>query len=154
MRLAAGNCAGRGATVRARGAKVDAQQPRPATGIVLVVDDEPDHCTTLRGILRREVEQVVTCGDVLSARALAETVRFDVVVADLCVGDDDGLALMRDLRAAQPELPVVILTAYPSRESCRSALLAGAAAYVEKPYSPEALRALVAALISGGEPSF
>ncbi len=117
-------------------------------GRVLVLDDEPDHSTTIRGILEREHIAVVTAATAEEAYRVAEAERLDVAIVDLRLPGEDGLAVMRSLRRRQPWLAVVILTAYPSPGTCRTALTEGAAAYLEKPYSPEALRALVGTLLS------
>ena len=114
---------------------------------ILVVDDERDLGTTLRGILARGGAEVTIACDADEALAAAAAARFEVAIVDLRLPGQDGIELMRSLREAQPDLKVVIMTAYPSPESCRSALRAGASAYLEQPYAPEALRALVGALL-------
>lgn len=117
-------------------------------GRVLVVDDEQDHSTTIRGILERGNVPVTVATSVEEAFGAAATSRFEVAIVDLRLPGRDGLAVMHGLRRLQPWIEVVILTAYPTPGSCRAALTEGAAAYLEKPFSPEALRALIGALIS------
>lgn len=116
-------------------------------GFVLVVDDEPDHRTTVRGILQRDGVTVSVAATVDEAFQAIHSQRYDVAIVDLRLPGRDGLAVMHGLRRIQPWLEVVILTAYPSPATCRAALSEGAAAYLEKPFSPEALRALVATLL-------
>ncbi len=116
-------------------------------GFVLVVDDEPDHRTTVRGILQRDGVTVSVAATVDEAFQAVHSQRYEVAIVDLRLPGRDGLAVMHGLRRIQPWLEVVILTAYPSPATCRAALSEGAAAYLEKPFSPEALRALVATLL-------
>lgn len=120
---------------------------------VLVVDDEPDHRTTLCGILERDGIQ--PCAAATATEAVEWTARqeFLVAVVDLRLAGHDGLTIMATLRAQQPWLEVIILTAYPTPATCRAALTAGAAAYLEKPFNPDALRALVTTLAERARPS-
>lgn len=120
---------------------------------VLVVDDEPDHRLTLQAILQRSAAvEVVTAAGADEALQAARAAHFSVAVVDLRLPGRDGLSIMHALRQAQPWIEVVILTAYPSPVTCRVALTEGAAAYLEKPFSPDALRSLVDALIAKGSP--
>ncbi len=114
---------------------------------ILVVDDERDLGTTLQGILARSGAAVTIACHPDEALALVGGGRFDVAIVDFRLPGQDGIGLMQRLRAVQPWLHVIIMTAYPTPESCQTALRAGAAAYLEKPYAPEALRALVGALL-------
>ncbi len=130
---------------------MSAQSPRNAVH-VLVVDDEPDHRTTLCGILERD--GILPCVAATADEAIDWTARRDFLVAvvDLRLAGQDGLATMATLRARQPWLEVIILTAYPTPATCRAALTAGAAAYLEKPFNPDALRALVTTLAERARP--
>src|SRR5689334_22513603 len=68
---------------------------------VLVVDDEPDLAEVLAGVLRYEGWQVRTAGDVATALAGAAEFLPDAVVLDIMLPDGNGLAALRDLRAAR-----------------------------------------------------
>lgn len=121
-------------------------------GRVLIVDDEPDHCATVRAILMRGAEEVVVSTGPEEALQAAAAGPFDVAVVDLRLPGSDGISVMHALQRLQPALKVVILTAYPSPNTCRIALTEGASAYIEKPFSPEAFRALVATLLGDRDP--
>lgn len=123
----------------------------PGLAAILVVDDERDLGTTLQGILTRGGAAVTIVCHPDEAVAAAGDGRFDVAIVDLRLPGRDGIELMVRLREMQPWLQVIIMTAYPSPESCQQALRLGAAAYLEKPYAPEALRALVGALLAPPE---
>jgi DNA-binding NtrC family response regulator len=75
--------------------------------------------------------------------ALAER-GADVVVTDLKMPEMDGLELLRRLRALQPRLPVILLTAYGTVSTAVSAMRDGAFDYITKPFDNDELRALVA----------
>ncbi|MCC7491093.1 MAG: response regulator [Fimbriimonadaceae bacterium] len=115
-------------------------------GRVLIVDDEPDHRTTLAGILERAGVPTTAAADLVAALAVAQQDELDVAIVDLRLPGQDGLAAMHALRQAQSWVEIVILTAYPTPGTCRAALSDGAAAYLEKPFEPDALLALIETL--------
>ena len=119
-----------------------------ADGRVLVVDDEPDHVLTVRAILARDAVEVDFAASAEEALSLATQRIYQVAILDLRMPGRDGLSLMHALRRGQPSLRIIILTAYPSPTTCRTALTEGASAYLEKPCAPEALRAMVTSLLA------
>lgn len=122
---------------------------RPARGpLVLVVDDERDHALTVRAILARDDLEVSLAADADEALQLARVHDFRLAIIDLRLPGRDGLATMHALWRERPGLRCLILTAYPSPGTLRTALSEGASAYLEKPCSPEGLRAIVASLLA------
>ncbi|HWP35195.1 MAG TPA: response regulator [Thermodesulfobacteriota bacterium] len=113
---------------------------------ILVVEDEPDIATLLKVLFVAAGLIVVTAGDLASARAaLAEPPPPDLVVLDLVLPDGDGLELCREVRAAHPSLPVVVLTAQAGvRER---AVAAGATLVVAKPFDLDRFEADVQRLL-------
>ncbi|MET9222670.1 response regulator transcription factor [Streptomyces sp. NPDC088197] len=114
---------------------------------VLVVDDEPDLAEVLSGVLAYEGWQVRTAGDVASAVAEARAFRPDAVVLDVMLPDGDGLSVLRRLRASQPEVCVLFLTARDSVEDRIAGITAGGDDYVTKPFSLEELLARLRGLL-------
>jgi CheY-like chemotaxis protein len=117
---------------------------------ILVVDDEPDQLLVLAAILRRlpaEITGVRQGGEALQA---AQTQPFHLAVVDLRLPDMDGLTVLDRLKALQPALPVVIITAYPSRATEAEARRRGAVAYLEKPLLPAQLRSWAQRWLAGG----
>jgi DNA-binding NtrC family response regulator len=107
---------------------------------VLIVDDEPDICKALRFLLERE-EYSVTCafsGE--EAITILKTDSFDVVLTDLKMGRMDGMALLEKIKEANPDIPVVIMTAFGSVESAVEAMKRGATDYVVKPFLNEEIK--------------
>ena len=101
---------------------------------VLVVDDHPIVREGVRRILEAQkgLQVVGEASDAAGAIALAERLRPDVAVVDVGLPDMSGLDLVRRLRAAQPELVVLVLSMYDDAEYARESRAAGAAAYVVK----------------------
>jgi two-component system, NtrC family, response regulator AlgB len=110
----------------------------------LVVDDEPAICQTIRYALDTEGWSVSTCGDIASSRKLASSEPFDLALVDLRLGRRSGLELLPFLKAEQPGIPVVIITAYASVPSAVDAMQRGATSYLPKPFNPLELRKAVA----------
>lgn len=106
---------------------------------VLVVDDEPGLAELVSMALRYEGWQVSTAGDGASAIRQAQADPPDVVVLDVMLPDINGLEVLRKLRASQPGLPLLLLTAKESLEDRIAGLAAGGDDYVTKPFSVEEL---------------
>jgi pilus assembly protein CpaE len=101
---------------------------------VLVVDDDPGFRETLRGLLAQR-EQAVVLGEAGSgeeALRLAEVLHPDVVLMDLAMPRMNGLEATRRLKARWPAMAVIILTVHDEGAYRRTALAAGAAAFLEK----------------------
>jgi len=114
----------------------------PRTSI-LVVDDEPIVLQSLAAWLRQEGHDVDTAEGAREALELAADRRYDIAFVDIKMPDIDGLELQSRLAAADPELTIIIMTAYASVESAVRALKAGAYDYIPKPFNPEEVSHLV-----------
>ena len=103
---------------------------------ILVVDDEANMRDSLREILGEEGYECVLAGDGISAlNAFDETVRL--VITDAKMPGMDGFELIKELHERDPDLPVVMITAYGSMELAVKAMRSGAYDYVTKPFDPE-----------------
>lgn len=108
--------------------------------LVLVVDDEEDMLEVLTETLERLGVGVVAESDPrLAAERVRRGERFDVAVLDLRMPHVDGLALARLLRANQPDVPVIVVTGYPTATSASRARELGVQEYLRKPFDPEEL---------------
>ncbi|MFI7005315.1 response regulator transcription factor [Streptomyces sp. NPDC050145] len=102
---------------------------------VLVVDDEPDLAEVVTGALRYEGWEVRGAGTARDAVRAARDFRPDAVVLDIMLPDRDGLAVLRELRASQPHVCVLFLTARDTVEDRIAGITAGGDDYVTKPFS-------------------
>jgi two-component system, NtrC family, response regulator HydG len=106
---------------------------------VLVVDDEESARTGLQKLLRLDGYDVETAEDGVAAlERVAERVP-DVVVSDLKMPRLDGFGLLERLKAEQPGLPVIVVTAFGDVSSAVAAMRAGAEHYLVKPIDPDEL---------------
>ena len=104
---------------------------------VLTVDDETSLTELLSMALRYEGWEVSTAASGLSAVKAAREVRPDAIVLDMMLPDFDGLEVMRRIRAEQPDVPVIFLTAKDGLDDRIGGLTAGGDDYVTKPFSLE-----------------
>lgn len=113
---------------------------------ILIVDDDADIRTLLRDYLERNGLRATAVADGRAMRAALETGRYDLVVLDLMLPGEDGLALCRALRA-QSNLPVIMLTARGEETDRIVGLEMGADDYLAKPFSPRELLARIKAVL-------
>ncbi|MGO8676288.1 MAG: sigma-54-dependent transcriptional regulator [Limisphaerales bacterium] len=110
---------------------------------ILLIEDDSGIRDTLCHVLTDEGYAVTLeqRGDQGLARAEAE--RFNVVITDLRLPGLDGLALVRQLHASQPRLPIILITAYGTTQTAIEATKFGAYDYVLKPFQVPDLLDLV-----------
>ena len=114
---------------------------------VLVVDDEAMLADLLAQALRHEGWETATAKDGLDALAKASSFHPDIVNLDVQMPRMDGLETLERLRARDPELPVLFLTARDAVADRVQGLRAGADDYVTKPFDLDEVAARVEALL-------
>ncbi len=100
---------------------------------VLIVDDEPGLTSGLVKLLALEGYQTSTAADAAAARAVLASTEVHLILLDLRLGQDDGLALLRELKAEEPSPAVVIITGHGDIASAVECMKAGATNYIPKP---------------------
>ena len=122
---------------------------------ILVVDDELQIVRVVRGYLEKAGYRVVTASDGQEALFVARQEKPDLVVLDLQMPQLDGLEFTRRIRAEQPTLAIIMLTARVEEMDRILGLELGADDYVAKPFSPRELVARVRAVLrrSQAEPA-
>ena len=113
------------------------QETNPAR--VLIADDQPDVLEALRLLLKPEGFAVCTAASPKQALAAIASTRFDAALIDLNYTRDttsggEGLDLLAEIRAADGDLPVVVMTAWGSVEVAVEAMRRGARDFVQKPW--------------------
>lgn len=119
-------------------------------GQVLVVDDEAMVAEFMRDLLESWGLRVTVAANGAQARDLCarEPRRFDAVITDQTMPRITGLELARELKAASPDLPVILYTGYSDGLTEAEVKAAGALALVPKPAEPRALRTLLEAALA------
>ena len=113
-------------------------------GRVLIADDQPDVLEALRLLLSQYdfTVRLVTSPQALLEQVTAET--WDIVLMDLNYSRDttsgaEGLQALADVRAADPVLPVVVMTGWGNVELAVEAMHGGAQSFIQKPWDNAAL---------------
>ena len=107
---------------------------------ILAIDDEPDLLETERRILARVGHEVVVANGGAEGIAAIKAGRFDLVLTDLMMPRVDGVAVLQAAKEYDAALPVVLVTAFATVERAVTAMRAGAADYVAKPFDAATLR--------------
>ena len=108
-------------------------------GKILVVDDDVNILKVIKMRLEAEGYRVTTAGKAKTALKLATDDAFDFALVDLKLNGTNGIQLMEGLHQLNPEMPVIILTAYGTIESAVEAMRKGAYSYLTKPFNYDEL---------------
>jgi len=111
--------------------------------VILVVDDEEAQRKVLAGFLKKRGYEVETAGDAEQALKLAGTRTIDLLLTDLRMPGKSGVELLDALHAANPEVPVIVMTAFGTVAGAVDAMKRGAADYLTKPIELDELEVLV-----------
>jgi CheY-like chemotaxis protein len=104
---------------------------------VLVVDDDPVVARSFDRVLTGKGYAVISARDGVEALQKLKDEQYDVVFTDIKMPGIDGIEVARRIKAAQPWLPVVIVTGYGTDENEAQARAAGVAGFLRKPLTPE-----------------
>jgi two-component system OmpR family response regulator len=118
---------------------------------VLVVDDDGHIREVMRFALEKAGYRVTEAPDGTRAFELISKQRFDLVVLDIVMPEDDGLTLCRKIRA-QSRLPIIFVSSRDDELDRVLGLELGADDYLTKPFSPRELAARVAAVLRRTQP--
>jgi two-component system response regulator PilR (NtrC family) len=111
---------------------------------ILVVDDKEGMREFFQIFLGREGHEVSVAPDGEEALRLIREGRFDLAISDIKMPGLDGIGFLRGLREIDPQLPVIMITAYPTLESSIEALRLGAYDYIIKPFNNDEVRIKIA----------
>src|SRR5580765_348853 len=136
------------AAVSAVMARRHMHQVEPATGSILIIDDEAAIRESLETLLAIEGYSVETARTAEEGLAMLAASPRDLLLLDFALPDRNGLEVLDELRQRDPGLPVIMITAYGTVENAVKAIQAGATNFIQKPWDNEKLLADVRASIS------
>jgi DNA-binding NarL/FixJ family response regulator len=118
---------------------------------ILIADDHPVVRQGLRQILAAEPDMVVVgeAKNAIETLDLARKLDWDVVIIDYSMPGRGGLDLLKDLKLAYPQRPVLVLSMHPEDSTAVSVLRAGGAGYVSKECASEELTIAIRKAVSG-----
>jgi len=107
---------------------------------IIVIDDDQEVLSTLNTFFSSEGHQVLGAGTAQEGKRLVVHEVPDIVLIDIRLPDMDGIELLKELRALDHDLPMVIITAYRDAEKVVTAFRAGAFDCLLKPFNFDYLR--------------
>jgi CheY-like chemotaxis protein len=113
---------------------------------ILLVEDESIVRMNLGDVLRNEGYEIEEARDGAQAVELFQNRQFDLVITDLVMPELDGFKLIARVRSISPGIPVVLITAYLSRQAGK-AILQGSSVFIAKPIQLDELTAAVKHLL-------
>ena len=114
---------------------------------VLIIDDEQNIRQTTAVVLEAMGHETAGADSRASALKQIEVEDFDITFLDLKLGGDNGLDLLPELLKANPQMDIVVFTAFASIETAVEAMRRGAVDYIPKPFTPEQVRQVLAKII-------
>jgi len=106
---------------------------------VLVVDDEPIVCHSVRRILAKQSCAVDEAFDVDVALQKMKLGKYDLVILDLKMPKRSGMEILQSIRSQWPDVPVIMVTGYGSIDTAIEATKLGAMNFIPKPFTPAEL---------------
>ncbi len=114
---------------------------------ILVVDDELIMRESLAGWLERDGHQVFTAASGEEALNMIKESRFDIILLDIKMEGITGLEVLKRVKEDDPEVAIIMITAYGSISTAIEAMKNGARDYLLKPFDPEELGLLIEKII-------
>jgi two-component system response regulator HydG len=110
------------------------------TPSLLLVDDDPGHLSMLKTVLKGWGYKVTPATDGAQAVEAIKEQPYDLALLDVRMATMDGIEALKRIKAYNPAIPALIMTAYSSVASAKEALKAGAYDYLTKPLDMDELR--------------
>lgn len=110
---------------------------------VLVVDDDPQVCKTVGMILKDHGYAVQAFSQPRQALQAVRKSPFDVAIIDIKMPDLNGLELVEKIKAEDPRIAPIVMTAYPDVQTAAETMRLGSRDYITKPFREEQLLASV-----------
>ncbi len=110
---------------------------------ILLIDDEPAQIMSIKSFLSRRNNQVFTANSGTEGINIAREQNIDLVFTDFRMPDITGLEVVREIKRINPEVPVVVITAFSQTEDAVNVMKEGAYDYLSKPVNLDELELLV-----------
>ena len=110
---------------------------------ILIADDEANLCQVVSAVLRKDGHDVLVSEDGEEALNLLQAHPVDLLLTDVVMRKVSGVELLRQVRDAHPDVPVIMMTAYGTIKTAVDAIKLGAFDYLPKPFDMEEMKAVV-----------
>jgi DNA-binding NtrC family response regulator len=106
---------------------------------ILVVDDDAIVIKSCRRILEAEGFEVTSVPGADEALEKIKSSEFDLLLMDVKMPKHDGIFLMREIKKNWPDIPIIVMSGYPTPETIADVLKLGATQFIPKPFRPDEL---------------
>ena len=110
---------------------------------ILVVDDDVIVIKSCNRILETEGFDVKTVPGADEALEVLKKESYDLLLIDVKMPKRDGLYLMKEIRKDLPDIPIIVMSGYPTPETVADAFRSGASQFIPKPFKPDELTKLM-----------
>ena len=106
---------------------------------ILVVDDENIVLESCRLVLQTEGYEVILVSSSDAALKIIEEIDPSLLLIDLKMPGHDGMYLMGEVKQKRPDIPILVMSGYATKETIDEVSVRGAAAFIPKPFTPDEL---------------
>jgi len=106
---------------------------------ILVVDDDVIVTKSCKRILEAEGFEVSVVSSADHALESIKNYEFDLLLVDVKMPKHDGIYLMREIKKNWPDLPIIVMSGYPTQETISDVQQLGIAQFIPKPFRPDEL---------------
>ncbi len=107
---------------------------------LLILDDEPMVCNSLRRILEEEDREIFTATNLTKAREILQSQPVDLLLLDFKLDAADGITFLKEVREDFPEILIIMITAYGNIDIAVEAMRNGAYDFIQKKEEPDFIR--------------
>lgn len=109
----------------------------------LIVDDDPIVLHSCKRVFEAEGFEVCLVPSADQALKVMKNSVFDILLIDVKMPERDGMYLIRAVKKQWPEVPIVVMSGYPTPETITEGLQLGAEEFIAKPFTPDELLEIV-----------
>jgi DNA-binding response OmpR family regulator len=106
---------------------------------ILVIDDEPVVLTSCRKVLEEDGFDVYLVPSADEALKAMKKEVFDLLLVDVKMPKHDGIYLMQKVKEKWPDVPIIVMSGYPTPDTITDGAKMGADAFIAKPFTPDEL---------------
>lgn len=109
----------------------------------LIVDDDPIVLDSCKRVFEAEGFEVCLAPSADKALEVMENNIFDILLIDVKMPERDGMYLMREVKKKWSEVPIVVMSGYPTPETIAEGFQLGAKKFIAKPFTPDELLEII-----------
>jgi DNA-binding NtrC family response regulator len=106
---------------------------------ILIVDDDRIVLDSCKRILEAEGYATALTSSAKEALQALEKKNFDLLLVDVIMPEYDGMYLIGNVKERRPDLPILVMSGYPTPETISSGMRMGATHFIAKPFTPDEL---------------